>query len=237
METKTTQNYELYLRLYFEFMTELKLRLNVIDSVKELCNSRKLAIEPSDELCCLQLRKVCELIALGCIAAHQDIPETKSAQMRTTWSANDIMKMLDKLHSDFYPQPLEMVGPEEFRDITSGYLTKDKLKKLYGECGDRLHRGTLKNVLSDIDKHAEFNTLTEPERIEIIRKELQKRIARIDDWCKQIVKLLDCHKISFINKTTILFVMMKTDPNGKVHASIREKIDPPVSDGRQNSHD
>ena len=43
------------------------------------------------ELCFLQLRKVCELIALGCLIAHGDIPEVHGKTMSKQWKEGEIL--------------------------------------------------------------------------------------------------------------------------------------------------
>ena len=49
----------------------------------------------------LLLRMLCELIALGCLVAHGDIKETKSATFQKAYNAGDIVKRLEKLHPTF----------------------------------------------------------------------------------------------------------------------------------------
>jgi len=93
---------------------------------------------------------VCELIALGCIVAHGDI--TEAAKLKTEWSADTIIKTLEELHPEFYPQPSkqEVKGPGKFvlQAITSGFLTKTDLLTLNGKCGSVLHRGNFRKLLS-----------------------------------------------------------------------------------------
>src|SRR2546425_68127 len=57
------------------------------------------------EFCYLQLRKICEVFALGCLAAHGDIPEVRSKIIQKTYSADHIMRQLTQIHPDFYPVP------------------------------------------------------------------------------------------------------------------------------------
>jgi hypothetical protein len=45
------------------------------------------------EFCYLQLRLLCELIALGCLVAHGHIKETR--KIKDQWSANIIISMLE----------------------------------------------------------------------------------------------------------------------------------------------
>jgi hypothetical protein len=84
------------------------------------------------EFCFLQLRMLCELIALGCLTAHGDL---MSGKLRETWQADKIIRGLEELHPDFYPIA-----------ATEVLFTKEELIKLYWKCGDLLHRGTFETL-------------------------------------------------------------------------------------------
>jgi hypothetical protein len=57
------------------------------------------------EFCYLQFRMICHLIAFGCLVAHGDIVETQSKNAREAYEADRLIRMLSKLHPDFYPVP------------------------------------------------------------------------------------------------------------------------------------
>src|ERR1700722_12742109 len=57
------------------------------------------------EYCYLQLRMLCELIALGCLVAHGDITKTKYFQK--AYKADDILQQLERLHPKFYLHPFK----------------------------------------------------------------------------------------------------------------------------------
>lgn len=99
----------------------------------------------------LQLRIICELIALSCLTAHGEIPETKGKRLQEEWNATNILKRLEHLHSDFYPKPINIVtngpGDKHIEFIDSGFLTKADLISLYGRAGDLLHRGSIAKLL------------------------------------------------------------------------------------------
>jgi hypothetical protein len=55
----------------------------------------------------LQLRMLCELIALACLMAHGDIPAVQaSKKLSKEYSADKIIGQLDALHPNFYPYPV-----------------------------------------------------------------------------------------------------------------------------------
>lgn len=53
------------------------------------------------EFCFLQLRMLCELIALGCLTAHGDL---EAGKLKKSHKADQIIRRLEVLHPDFYPK-------------------------------------------------------------------------------------------------------------------------------------
>jgi hypothetical protein len=98
------------------------------------------------EFSTLQLRMLCELIALGCLVAHGDIPATRAPKLTKAYKARHIVTGLEALHPNFFPKPVRQT-PSGVEDITEGYLTKDDLVKLAGASGSTLHRGSTKHLL------------------------------------------------------------------------------------------
>ncbi len=89
---------------YAELMAEIKLRTEAIDVV--LGRQVPLRAKIAEELCYLQLRMICETIAIGCLLVHGDISAKKSDLMKS-YKADWIIKQLTELHPRFYPYPLE----------------------------------------------------------------------------------------------------------------------------------
>jgi len=57
------------------------------------------------------------------------------------------MKRLSEIHPDFYPHPVKASDADKFKlNPVTDFLEKSELIALYHKCGDRLHRGTVKNV-------------------------------------------------------------------------------------------
>ncbi len=132
------------------------------------------------EYCFLQLRMLCELIALGCLVAHGDMEETKSSSLQKEYRAGEIVKRLEKLHPNFYPSPRKPVfnpGNVHLVDYDREFLTKSELITLYGKCGDALHRGNLQQLLDPKNQPpADFRD--------------------IHEWGQKILNLLSVHLIS-----------------------------------------
>src|SRR5258705_11952667 len=91
---------------YSGMMEEMKLRIVAAEfAISGLMKFHPVIVR---EFSYLQLRMVCELIALGCLMAHGDIPATKT--LRRAWSAEEIFNKLERLHPDFYPPPVEHIS-------------------------------------------------------------------------------------------------------------------------------
>ncbi|TAL00606.1 MAG: hypothetical protein EPO08_13030 [Rhodospirillaceae bacterium] len=196
--------------LYCNLMEDIKRRSDVIKNVIE----KKVPLPNiiAFELCYLQLRKICELIARGCLAAHGDIPESRN-QLGGEYNANKIIKRLEALHPTFYPQPSQQVHDDagkvrEVKAVTEGYLSKTEFLRLYGECGEVLHEPTLEK--------------------RVVGSGLTIDYERINDWCGKIRTLLNHHQIQLRDDAKQLWVLMQSKDDGKVHAFQMLKQDGPL---------
>jgi len=112
----------------------------------------------------LQIRMVCELVALACVVAHGDLPVTRSGKFKDDYSADIIFKKLEDFHADFFPKPVQSVagrfGGPDLRDRTDA-MTREELIKLYRYCLDRLHRDRVKNILSGRRRLYDYKYLTD----------------------------------------------------------------------------
>ena len=189
--------------LYCNLMMEAKLRLLVIDGI--FTGKYKVPHRPAFELCYLQLRMICEIIALGSVALHGDIPAVNSAKFRGAYEADWILKRLESLHPTFYPEPGFVLGsvpagPMEFAPMADPYMTKAELLKLYYQCGEALHRGTSKNLTTMWAK---------PD------------LSAVADASSKLVSLLTFHRIAFVGGEFELWVWLNgTTPAGKVEARL-----------------
>lgn len=99
----------------------------------------------------LQLRIICELVALACLTAHGDLPAAREKRLHEEWNATQILKRLERLHHDFYPRPVisRTVAPghTHFDDVTSDFLSKNELISLYVRSSELIHRGSVAKLL------------------------------------------------------------------------------------------
>jgi hypothetical protein len=166
----------------------------------------------------LQLRMLCEVIALGCLVAHGDIKATQEARLRKQHKADLIIEELDKLHADFYPYPVSLQitpgapgtpGNLNLLDTTRPVLQKTEIRKLYGRCGDYLHRGTLKTLLTS--------------RSHIALNSAQSDFPEIVGWTNKIIGLLDQHRIALIGHRAFMIVALSdANQGGRVSVAFAE---------------
>jgi hypothetical protein len=156
----------------------------------------------------LQLRMLCEVVAIGCLVAHGDIEATKHKKLQREYAADHIMKHLEKLHQNFYPFPVTVTfapGHVHIERVESGYLTKKELINLYHECGDFLHRGSLEKLQSTA------NPKQDPE------------VSRVLEWLKKFEVLLRQHHIASItNRAHLLCFLSHEQANGNSFVALAQ---------------
>ena len=125
-----------HLNAYVGLMEEAKYRLFAMDTALE--GRTGLPPGATREYCFLQLRMLCELIALGCLTAHGDL---QTGKLKKAYEADRIIRGLQRLHPKFYPIAAIRTdkGPKLIHEHG---LTKEELVKLYWKCGNVLHRGS-----------------------------------------------------------------------------------------------
>jgi hypothetical protein len=203
--------YRRALNLYSKLMDEAKLRLEAMETA--LAGKTGLPNGAVREFCFLQLRLLCEVIALASLAAHGDIEVVHKLRKtyRKTYEADKIIRELKKLHPKFYPHAAIQTkqGPEEFIAVLrkDGFLTKEELIQVYGRCGNVLHRGSFRGLFLT-NRYANLG------------------FAEIKAWKDKIEALLGYHLISMVdNKTFVLFTLRNKLNNNQVQWMSFEKIE------------
>ena len=188
---------------YANLMEEAKLRFQSI----ELVTSGKAGLHPmiAQEVGYLQLRLLCEIVALGCLIAHGDITGLEINQL--------IIKILSKLLPNFYPRPVVISGPNpgetRMESKASGFLTKQELLTLYGKTGNYLHRGELKKMES------------RPPYTKV-------DFSDIVQWTNKFIVLLEAHHIaSGDNNKHWICALNHPDDGGRVRVAFAQAPQPP----------
>jgi hypothetical protein len=159
---------------YARLMDEVRTRIDAIGVIRrELSKHVTKGILHETEY--LQLRIICELITVGCLIAHGDIPETRAGKLRSAKYPTVIIPELERLQPDFFPVPFDL-APDGITEIEvkEKFLTKKGLLDLYAECGDAVHRGALKAFL---------------------RKGPVVKVEQVGTWQRLLIRLLAQHKI------------------------------------------
>ena len=132
---------------YQSLMEETKWRLHAVN----LAYRNEAVLPPGmvREVCYLQFRFICEVIAVGCLLAHGDIQAT--APIRDTYEPGKIIKQLAKINPSFYPQPMQEQKEGKVVSLSARpdvpHLSRQELPKLWGRAGDALHRTPLIKVI------------------------------------------------------------------------------------------
>jgi hypothetical protein len=188
---------------YRALLVEIKYRTEAIDAV--LAGTLPLRAKIAEELCYLQLRMICEIIAIGCLVIHGEISSAK-VDLFKTYKADWIVSELSRLHPQFFPVALENNDtndiPPAWIHKTKGYLTKTELAQLWSkQAGSRLHRGSARNLL---------------------KTETPLSFDDIRTWRDKIVGLLTRHIISSPDEKHICYFIMN-DGQDRVHSALFEQ--------------
>jgi hypothetical protein len=193
--------------LYANVMEEIKVRAA---SINTLTNMRDGLPSPLvREYCFLQLRMMCELIALGCLVAHGDIEATKAKALQKAYKADEILTRLEALHPNFYPNPRKPIfGPNSchLADYEgTDFLTKAELITLYGKTGDVLHKGSLRRLVAP-------------------KSPIQNGYPDVSMWGQKMMNLLSAHLMSRVGGDFHLVVFLSSPQvSGNVLVSVAEK--------------
>jgi hypothetical protein len=184
------------INLYRVLMFESRHRLETINFILE--GGTRLSSGIVRELCYLQLRMLCETIAVGCLVAHGDIVEARIKNFEKEWSADKMFKRLENLNPHFFPQQMVINGAAHSvtANTNPNALKKEEMLTLYGACGDFLHRGTLKKVLQS-------------EPLAYFRLNVPDIVA----WAQKIEDLLGSHLIPLSDRAILICVLRDSGSN------------------------
>jgi hypothetical protein len=112
-----------------------------------------------EEFMYLQIRLLCEIVALGCLVAHGELTQDQIGKLRNEYDADTIIKSLASLSATSFPEAIRIIPkPPSARDPkgsvhidvapSGSFLSKEELLSLYGRTGNYLHRGKLKKLES-----------------------------------------------------------------------------------------
>lgn len=197
--------------LYANLMGEVKVRFIAITKLV----NEPLGFPPPvvREFCYLQLRFLCELIALSCLVAHGDITFLQPHKLGKSYSADEILDRMSKLRPHFYPNAVKArteILPNGQKhvhvvDVSPSPLPREELVRLYAKTHKHLHRGSLKKLISTDD---------------LIDMKLD--VPEIVGWAQKMADLLSSHIIA-INDKQILVCGLVSQEDDKVQVTTAEK--------------
>lgn len=181
------------IRAYLPLMHELTIRM---DLVAHACEGRLNLSPPyAREYAYLQFRRMCELIALGCLGLHGDLPEAQTQAAKKEWNAEKIMRLLHRSYPHSFPQSVIRETTPKGWSIQANSkpnaLTLEEFRTLYSECGEVLHRGTIRSLHASVP-------LTEMDYQKVI------------DWQRKVVDLMNEHLIGRANAAGFYVVSLRT---------------------------
>ena len=198
--------------IYRALMSEARYRIDLFNHI--LAGGTGLPEAAVMELCFLQLRMLCETIALACVVIHEGISAiAMHKKLAKEWHAEKIIGALNELHPHFFPQAIELRGKHIQGGVKQNALTKDELINLYGTCGDALHRGTANKILN-------YKT-TKNRRLDL---------PEITKWAQKCEDLLGSHVIvSFGGKMIVMCLLRDTARNMDTSTTVIEHQELPTT--------
>lgn len=134
------------IRIYLQIIEEIKLRLQTIQVVQ----NSQLRSWVAYEICILQLRHICELIAVGCLTVQGKL--TVSSSLMSEDNPVKIFKALDRLVENAFPQPAIITHSPSGSHINANSkpnaITRKELESVWSKSGHDLHRLTVKKFLN-----------------------------------------------------------------------------------------
>jgi hypothetical protein len=198
-------------RVYADLMGEVKERLNVIHQTMN--GATGLSPPLLKEFCYLQLRMCCELIALACMVAHGDVPETQTNKLKGAWAADFIIKRLGQLREGFFPRPVRRQevapGHHHMAAFEGDFLSKEDLVSLVDKAGRNLHKGSVKALFTK-------------------QTPIQHSFPDISTWTNKIIMLLQEHAIVFDSGKVYYCILKAADHGGNVMLWIAKSPTDPI---------
>lgn len=188
---------------YVKFFEEIKHRFEIIDFFERPGSAGNHVLPEAFalETCYLQIRLICELIALACLVGHGPSLGDEVDPLKKFYKPQEIMRRLAALKEDFFPK--QLIRTLEINDDGTAdmivqsveLMTSEDVIKIHGKTGNILHRGQLSHILE--------------------MKEYPRSFQDVSDTCIRLMRLLKCHTF-MIAPDTQIWVDMFTQPENRV---------------------
>lgn len=194
-------------KLYLNNMQEIKWRIEALDEIRFEKKTTRF-FQTNIDFCVVQIRKILELIALSALVSDADIYKNKLGKIETMWNARLILQDIERIHPEFYPQPIcqDSCDTNHWIDIKDDYLTKDRFIKIYDKCGKMLHARS--PFTDDKTKNEEY----------------QQTWDSVPQWRSWIIALLNQHIVKLYNQNYLYYIAMKGSDTGHPAGNIFMKV-------------
>ncbi|WP_051688630.1 hypothetical protein [Butyrivibrio sp. AE2032] len=191
---KKNEEYTLYVRN----MAIIKMRIKSIKKIRKHMISTGYSFTDI-EYCVLQIRKILELVALSSLISDYKVYEEKMDNIYKMWKADLIIKDIERINPQFYPEPtltIKKAGEIDRLVMTNKeYLTKKRFIEVYNKCGKMLHSHNLMNGEKNItDLYLQYDLY-------------------LEKWVEWIENLLENHIVNLYETGKILYIVMGGDNN------------------------
>lgn len=192
-------------RLYIALMEEVKFRhqalADTLTSIAEEGVEARQTLQA--EFAYLQVRRICELLALGVVAAHNRLPAARGRSFVHEYNASNVFKRLAGLNPLGFPRPFTghrtADGGVKFIPVAQPIFDRQQLSNIYNKCGDMLHVGKLAVLLTGSRKAYD--------------------IAELRQWSAGLAELLSQHLIYLPGFEEVLIVTLEPDTGGGVQVA------------------
>jgi hypothetical protein len=138
-------------KAYLQVLFEINSRLSLI----KLMKSSDWPYGIAREVCHLQLRHICELVAIGCLVVQGDY--TSSPELTGEYSPTKVFRSMEKLYEGFFPQAASITTENENVKIDCSAkpsaMTRKEMETLWGKTGNYMHRLKIKNFFK-VEEHS-----------------------------------------------------------------------------------
>ncbi len=190
------------IELYIKLMADVKMRIKFINQILSKRNTTG-SNETDVEFCCLQLRKILELVSLGSLVMHKNEFEKQSEKYKSFWNSKRILEDIEKINPGFYPKPIcidlenSANGNTLIYDMKDGFLDRNQFTDVYNECSKILHADNPYGAKVDYEYY---------------RKELK-------NWGERIIYLLKLHMIKLYKGDGFYLVYVYNTSDDNIHAT------------------
>jgi hypothetical protein len=199
--------------IYVALMQQVVVRQDAIrDSAAEaMGNPAHESNWKNAEFCYLQIRRICEYVAIALLVAHGENEQFLSSTLMKEWNAGKLFEKLTSLNPNAFPVPvvteLNAEGNGKHHVVPQKpTLDAKELARIYNACGDRLHSASLRRILNG--KLPEYN------------------FDDIRDWTNGLTKTLGNHLILLPEISSVMLVVLKDQDDGQVHCSFADADGP-----------